>query len=338
MSQDPVAPPAWRVWLRRLAPWVITTAVLAVLLWKYPLARIGAEMKRGDALAVLPLGLVVALVPLFLVAAWDRLIMRAAAGPVGYLDVLVGKAGTSLLMVLGYGFGHGAYGVWLARKTGADARTTVGVILYIVLSDLAAVCLVASAALWLSGAELPPGGEVLRVLAPAAAAALMIVAMAGPRLLAGWVRDPRVLKPWAAVTPPVYLLSVAGRCLIISIVIVLTWLAAGAFGLDLPLAVAASYLPVIMLVAALPINVAGLGAVQVVWLLFRPWAPGEQILAFQFLWHLFLTAGLILRGAPFIRRVLREIDGGTMGGRSQRTMGGRWGDGVNESTNRGRIS
>jgi hypothetical protein len=54
-----------------------------------------------------------------------------------------------------------------------------------------------------------------------------------------------------------------------------------------------------------------MGAVQGVWLLaFEPWAPGEKILAFQFLWQLMVGGSIVLRGLPFVRRVVAEIDEG----------------------------
>ena len=77
--------------------------------------------------------------------------------------------------------------------------------------------------------------------------------------------------------------------------------------MPLPMHAIATYMPLILFVGALPINIGGFGAVQAVWLLFTPWAPGARILAFQFLWRLCLVGGLVLRGLPFLRGVLREI-------------------------------
>jgi hypothetical protein len=68
-----------------------------------------------------------------------------------------------------------------------------------------------------------------------------------------------------------------------------------------------SYLPVILVVASLPVNVAGFGAVQGAWLLLAPWAPGERILAFSVLWQAFSAAALVLRGLPFLSGVMRDI-------------------------------
>ncbi len=72
--------------------------------------------------------------------------------------------------------------------------------------------------------------------------------------------------------------------------------------------VAAVHTPIILFVGAMPLNVGGFGAVTAVWLLMTRWAPGEQLLAFQFLWNLMLAGAIVLRGLPFVRGVVREVD------------------------------
>jgi hypothetical protein len=48
-----------------------------------------------------------------------------------------------------------------------------------------------------------------------------------------------------------------------------------------------------------------------VWVLaFERWVPGERIIAFQFLWQLAFGTGVVVRGLPFVRRVVAEIDEG----------------------------
>jgi uncharacterized membrane protein YbhN (UPF0104 family) len=300
-----------RAWLWRLLPWVVTAGVLVVLLRQYSFEAIAAEVWRRDAWPLLPLAVGSAFLSLALVAAADTLILRTCLGQPRYWDVFRGKGGTSLLAVLSYGFGHGGYGVWVARKTGADLRTTLGIILYIMLSDLAGVCLVAAAAIWVADPDLPSESRtLLATLAPLAGLGLVAIGLVGRPLVAWLVADSRLLVAWARMPAPLYLLNLVGRGLIISVYVVATWIGGRIFGLDLPLEAVASYMPVIMLVGSLPFSVAGFGAVQAAWLLFEPWAPGARILAFQFLFHAFGMVGLLIRGLPFLPGVLREIRAG----------------------------
>ena len=224
--------------------------------------------------------------------------------PPTYRAVLRGRAGTAVLMLLGYFFGHGGFGVWLARKTGAGARAVSGAIVYTIISDLGALGLVASAATLLGAADVP---RAVRTVALCVGAVPMVLVVVGPSLLAR-TRAP-FLAPWRTLDRSVALLQIGGRALDIALVIFVTWQAARAFGLAIPLASFATYMPVVLLVTSLPFNVGGLGAAQAAWLVFLPWAAGEKLLAFQIVWQLFFGLGIAIRGAPFVRGVAREIAG-----------------------------
>jgi hypothetical protein len=304
--------PAVRLWLRRLAPWVITAAVVAAILRQYPIDRIYAELAEGNPWAMAPFAILLPLTHLAVQAIWDRWIINAATGAkLSYFDLIRGRGGSAVLLALGFAFSSGGYGLWIARKTGADVRTTLSAVVYLLMSTLVAICLIAGASVWLGTARLEHDAQrTIGVIAPAVAGGLMLAAIVGPLLLVRRRHDARTLAAWARVGPGLFVLNLMGRCLDVALIIGYTWLAARAFGLSLPLVAAASYVPIILFVGALPINVAGFGAVQGAWLLFTPWAPGERILAFQFVWHLMLSVVIALRGAPFVRGVLREISEG----------------------------
>lgn len=306
----PASPSRGRLlaFLRRFGPYLITALILFAILRKTSPSEIAAQMREGNALAMAPLavGLMVAL--LLLAALWDLLVIRGSLGKPGYVDVLRGKAGTAVLMMLGYGFGHGAYGFWIARVTGCGARRAGGIVVYLVMSDLATVALGASLAMGVAG-ELVPAW--LRWMAPAVGLAVLAAMIAGPALLGRMARPPAFLDPWRLVPTWIGYAQVAGRLVNMALGITVTWLAARVFGVSIPFLAMAAYLPVVLVVAALPINVGGLGAAQAAWLLaFRPFASDAQILAFQLLWQVMTGLGLVVRGLPFVRRVLVEIGEG----------------------------
>ncbi|HJZ86107.1 MAG TPA: hypothetical protein VKN99_13100 [Polyangia bacterium] len=291
----------------RLAPYLLAALVIAVLLRKYRPSDIAAEVAKGHALPMIPFALAVALAYLVLIAAWDTMVLRGCLGRPGFRDILRGRAGTGLLQTLGYAAGGGGYGVWIARKTGARAALAGGLVLYTMASDLAAVCLVASASMFLG---VVAAGRGLRIAAPVIALLQIGFVLVGPYRLRGQ-SAPGVLAPWRMMPRGPGLLQMAGRCLNILVWVVCTWAAERAFGLAIPFGAIATYLPVVLLVRSLPINVAGFGAVQAVWVgFFQPWATGPRILAFQVLWDLMIAAGIVLRGLPFVRGVIAEIDQG----------------------------
>jgi hypothetical protein len=293
-------------WLRKIGPYLVALLVVAAIARQYPPSKIAVEIKRGNALGLTPFAIAVVLASLFLVAAADVVVVRGCVGAPRYVDMLRGKAGAAVLQVVGYAAGHGGYGFWLARVTKAGAALTSGMVLYIMASELAAVCLVASGSLWLSAAPSEFGGTV-RWLAPSLGGLMVTFMVVGPFELLGKDRLPRVFQPWRMVLQGRALAQLGARVVQIGLFVLATWAGANAFGLRIPLFAMAAYLPLILVVGSLPVNVAGFGAVQGAWLAFTPWAPGEQILAFQVLWHFACGATVVLRGLPFMRRVVAEI-------------------------------
>ncbi len=288
--------------LLRALPYLVTLGVIAAILWRYPVDRIVAEMAAGEVAWLLPIAFLMMLGSLLFVSFADWLVVRSAgaARPVGYFDLLRAKAGSSLLDLVNYAAGHGVYGLWIARFGGLPAALGAGVLLYLMAADLGGVCTAATLALLASDAP-PPG---LLPVAAALAGLMLFFAATGPLDL---LRNQlRLFEPWRVVPARAGVASIAVRAAQQCIFILCTWAAARAFGLDLPLAVMAVYVPLITLVSALPVNVGGFGAVTAVWLLLTPWAPGERIVAFQFLWNFALAGAVVLRGLPFVRGVLRE--------------------------------
>ena len=295
-----------RKWLRRLLPWLISAAVVAAVLQKYRLADILREMREGNTLAMAPIALASPLVYLFILVYCDREVFRGCLpDPPRYFEIFRGKAAASVLLVVGYFVGSGGYGVWLARRTRAGAALATGMILYIMTSDLVAVCLIGAAAIGFGGAPAPRW--LLWGTLGIAALQLGFIGI-GPLELLG--PTPPLFRPWRDVRRLRGLAQILGRCLNIFVAVASTWAAARAFGLAIPFGAMASFMPIILLVLSLPVNVAGLGAVQGAWLLFLPWASGPKILAFSTLYYALVGVATVARGLPFVRRAVSDIDAG----------------------------
>jgi hypothetical protein len=318
--------PVWRKWLLRLLPYALAVTAIAVILSSYPPSQIASEMARGHVWAMTPYALLLVLGGICLLAASDRQILRAvvtapasssgsSAGTAGhgteltFWRVLRARAGVLVLALFGYGAGVGGHGVWVARVTGCGAGFASGIALYVMATDLIAVCIVVTLSVWLAGAEV---ARSLAIFAPAAAAVLLTLKLVGPaQLLFGEERLPAVFRPWVRVSRSRALSAVMFRTINIYWITLCAWAGANAFGMPIPLVAMTTYFPIVLLVGAMPVNVAGFGAVQGAWLLLAPWAAsGEQVLAFSTLWSLMVGVGVLLRGMPFVRGVAREIDRG----------------------------
>jgi hypothetical protein len=289
----------------RAIPYVVTGLVVAAILHRYPAAEIAREMAAGHALRMLPLGFALPFVVWLPYAAYDQIVLTGALGPIALRDVVRAKAASSVLFILGYFVGGGGYAVWIGRTTRVGAARAAGAVLYVMASDLVAICLVAGASMWLGG---PGVSTSLRSLATWVFGVQVALIVLGP--YGGWLRLPPLFDAWHTVPRAWSFVQIAGRAGNIAIITTFAWGAMRAFGLDVPAHVAAMYVPVIILVTSLPINVAGLGAAQAAWLLLLPWASGPRLLAFQALWQVFTGLGILVRGVPFVRGVTREIEDG----------------------------
>src|SRR5262249_35928403 len=122
---------------------------------KYHFSEIVEQLRRGHWLAALPFGLGLPFAYLLLVVVWDRVVLRTMPRPPSYWSIFGGKAASMLLLVIGYFASSGGYGLWIARKTRASAAHAAGTVLYLMMSDLVSICLVASCAMALGHIQAP---------------------------------------------------------------------------------------------------------------------------------------------------------------------------------------
>jgi len=289
--------------LAKYGAWLVAVLLVVAIVRRFDVRVIAQHMKEGNWAAMLPFALGLTVGYLLIGAFWDVLVFQRVLGGPRYVDQLRGRCGASLLMLLGYAAGHGAMGLWLARKTGASAAVVSGAVLYTMLSDLGGLGLVATLAIQIGHpAGIAP--EVVHVAMAIAAVPIAIGLLAMP-VLRGTTS--RFLTAWRDLPPWMGILQLAAHTLNLALVSFVTWNAARAFGLTIPLAVFATYMPIIILATSLPFNIGGIGAAQAAWLVFLPWASGEHLLAFQLVWQFLYGGAILLRGLPFVRGVLRDI-------------------------------
>jgi hypothetical protein len=298
------APDRWR-WARRAAPYVVAGVAVAAILYQYPLGKIVAEMERGDTIAMIPVALAAIGVVWITATTSDYCVLPPTVEPMTFRFLLRAKAGVSVLNALGQAANYGGYGLWIQRRFRCPAKVAAGAVLFIALSDLCAVTILASLGVWIGGVDLPGTAAArLDVIVPAVAAVAVVLVFARPP------GAPLGLAPWHRIPRATRLAGLVARLGNILVLIVATWAAARAFGMPLPFGAVASHLPILLVIAALPINVGGFGPIQAAWVaFFSPWASGAQILAFHFLWHLLVFAAMMLRGAPFLRAVVADVTG-----------------------------
>ncbi len=116
-----------RIWPHRWLP-------LALLAKRYPKEPLRQFRRRIRSLVPFGLpavqgGMIIG--GLLLVALADRWVFGKSLGPISYGRTLSGKAGSSVLDIVGYAASHGGYALWAARATKTQSGEGVGAMLYI---------------------------------------------------------------------------------------------------------------------------------------------------------------------------------------------------------------
>lgn len=293
--------------LRTFGPWLVAALIVFILLRRVRPAEIAAAVRAGHVWRVVPVVAVWAVAQLITASLADWFIVRSILPSVRFRDLAPVKAGVSTVQSIAWVATQGAYAAWIARATGIGIRNAAGVFLAFGLCDWTAGTIVISGALWIAHPQAP---RFLYWLAPACFVGLVtFIARLRRRPL-----DPHgeagVVRVLRAIPRRAFFASIAARTATATVVFTTTWAAARGFGMPIPFAVVAAYVPLLLAIGSLPISVGGFGAVQGAWLVFTPWAPASQVLAFQFIWNLLQTAGQVCRGLPFVRRVVLGVTTG----------------------------
>lgn len=286
---------------RTFGPWLVAALIVFLILRRVRPAEIATAVRAGHVGRMVPVAVAFALAQLVMTSTADWLIVRAIVPSVRWRELAPVKAAVTTVQALAWVATQGAYAAWISRATGIGIRNAAGVFLAFALCDWTAGTFVISSALWIAR---PAAPRFLYFGAPVCFVLLVILLATLRRRPLDPHGEAGVVRVLQAIPRRAYFTSVAARVGSATVIFTTTWAAAQAFGMPIPFGVMAAYVPLLLAIGSLPISVGGFGAVQGAWLVFTPWAPAAQILAFQFSWNLLQMAGQIVRGLPFVKRVV----------------------------------
>ncbi len=248
-----------RVWISRLAPYVIAALALA---WVFK------NTKWGDlrvALEHAPIGLFIGVSALLLVVncAADTFAMHRVFGWFGchvpYVDLFFIRASTYLLAAINYHVGQAAIVGYLYRARRVPLLQATGWILFIIGINVGTLFILAS-----FGTLRSTGGlTYLRLIPGATLAGALVWAMLltiKPRILA----ERRLLKPLFEMGVLGHVKGVLVRLPHVGVLCVWHIVSMRLFNVHVPIVDALLYLPIYFAAASLPVNFNGLGVAQLV--------------------------------------------------------------------------
>ena len=304
--------------IHRTAAVVVTAAIFYLLFRRIPIARLLSALQRADYTVFFA-----AMVPntLFYFF-WDTLVLTVAVrwfhAPVRYFELLPARAASYVVGFFNTNAGRGTLALHLSRRLQSPFLQLGSTVLFLVLSEylhlvawatigilqirseVARALLVGPplvAAVWLAVftySRLAPASPAIDPGRPAGPAARILRVVLAPR---GWA----LMRTFRLAPARRYVQIILLRAPMFFVSLCLHYAAARAFGLSLPFLALVAFLPVVFMIAALPITVARLGTTQAAWVFFfGAYADAPTLLAFSLAAHLTFAATRALLGGAFL--------------------------------------
>jgi hypothetical protein len=291
-------------WIRPVSATVLTTAIFALILRRVPLSALAVALHDADFGLFLTL-----MIPntLFYFA-WDTLVLSVVIrwfhGDVPYRRLLPVRAASYVVGFFNTNLGRGAMAAYLSRQLHAPFLELSSTVIFLVLTEYTQ--LVVWAMLGLLGLRADVSRSLLAVAGGVAAFWLVVRWLLAPR-------DWSISRTFRLATPTRYVQIVLLRAPMFFVSLCLHYYAAHAFGIRIPFLQLLTFLPVIFMLAALPVTVAHLGTTQAAWIFFfGQHAPAPRLLAFSLAAHLVFSFTRAMLGAAWLPAAWLELYPGAL--------------------------
>jgi Lysylphosphatidylglycerol synthase TM region len=303
--------PTRRKLLPTLAPWVVAALIFIWLFNIVPFRKLVEVFQRAplSAFVALAVGYVLVVLVADTFATWATFRWALPDVRLPFGEMLDIRGATYLLAILHYGAGQGGLAYFLHRRHGVEVPRTAGAVMLLMGVNVMVVALCAFVGILAGGA---PEAQSLRWIVIALAAgfpAYLLVILWHPAFL----RRFRLLQPLFQAGIRGHAVAIAARLPHMAVLIAGNYIAMRLFDVTPTLDQALVLLPIVFVIAVLPISPSGLGTAQAAAVtLFAQFAHGATLedrraavvgysLGLQFL-SLFVQAVL---GVYFLRRTTR---------------------------------
>jgi hypothetical protein len=291
---------------RRVAALLLTIVVVFLIARRIPFRPFLAALRDANY----PLFLALMIPNALFYFCWDTLVLKTVVrwfhGDVPYRELLPVRAASYVVGFFNTNAGRGALAAYLWRRLDAPFLELGGTVIFLVLTEYTQLVL------WAMLGVLGFREEITSGLLPVACgvAAFWVVFFAYTRLhvtpwrALRWLFAPRewqLFRTFRRASAARYATIVLLRAPMFVVALAAHYYAAHAFGIYIPFGQLLTFLPVIFMVAALPVTVAHLGTTQAAWIFFfGQYAPAPKLLAFSLVAHLTFTMTRAVLGLAWL--------------------------------------
>ncbi|MBX3183941.1 MAG: flippase-like domain-containing protein [Polyangiaceae bacterium] len=299
----PPKPPLWR----RVLPFLLGAALLGWVLRRTSFSELAGALEHTNHAAFFGFALVALLTNLALDCIATSYIYRRTVCPVSFREFFVIRGASYLPSMLNHNLGQAWLTYYLAKRYRAPLWRVAGATLLVYGTNLAGLVLLGVVALVMS--DEPPAW-----LAPILGVSLTLGVLYAAllRFGQGLLERFQATRPLVEIGVSGHLLAILVRLPHVAALYLGTWLSFSFFGVWVPPADALAYIPLLMLVAALPLTPGGVGTRDATALsLLAPFAPltfgTSAITAATLSWLLATHLIAALISPPLMRRASRLL-------------------------------
>jgi hypothetical protein len=302
-------PVKWRV-----GAVLITLGMLVLIARRVPFGALVAAFRGVDYTRFLALMVVNTL----FYFCWDTLLLSTVIRwfhrDVPYRDLLSVRAASYVLGFFNTNAGRGGLAAYLWRRLGSPFLELGSTVIFLVLTEYTQLVMWAMLGIFAFRKEITTSLLPVAGLVAASWAGFFVYMRLDSRRAGAWLfapRDWQLFRTFRHATLGRYLHIVALRAPMFLVSLWAHYYGAHAFGIYIPIGSMLTFLPVIFMAAALPINVAHLGTTQAAWIFFfGQFAPAPRLLAFSLAAHLTFTVTRTLLGLGWLPTALGELAAG----------------------------
>ena len=275
--------PQKNLWVR-LLPIVLTFLIFGLIFWRIPFEEFWRALSRARLLPFLALMGVFSLCYFLL----DTFVLSKAVrwfhGPLPYRKLLPVRAVTYLVSIVNTQLAQAALALYIYRRFRTplgQITSTVALLIMLEVTNLIIFATVGTIAF-------PGGTPIILLILPLMLALLWIFVMGFARGTLGQkLKNNVILSTFRHTGPGQCATILVLKGFIFFLALLVHSRALAFFGIEIPLMRLLAFLPIVFLVAALPITVAHLGTSQAAWMFFfGSYAPEADLLAYSLASHL----------------------------------------------------
>jgi len=293
---------------KRIIPLALTLAIFGIIFWRIPFGRFWQALSGADLTPFLVLMGAFALTYFLADTFVLTKMIRWFHGPLAYRELLPVRAVTYIVSIVNTQLAQAAMALYIHRRFRTPLGQITSTVALLILLEATNLISFATVGTLAFPAKAPP--QLLAI--PLALAGIWIAVM---RLAAGGL-GPLGRRAGNSVLLSTFRKAGLGHCAAIlgikGAIFLLALLvhsqALAYFGIQIPLLRLLAFLPIVFLVASLPVTVAHLGTSQAAWIFFfNDYAPEASLLAYSLVSHLVFMLANGTFGLIFLPRAYADL-------------------------------